>query len=125
MAMDAINSLNIVQEQDLPKVREYWEVNASDANATTHEPLKAAVSGQSHYITEVILSAAAATTLAIEDGATTIIGPVPFPATGGNVWHKKFKDPIKITEGVAINVLQVGATAFNVIIRGFTGKKGV
>ena len=120
MPIDALNVLNIVPPENLPKTRNKWKINATDADATTHEELKAGVTGRSHYITRVHLNAALATTLAIEDDSTTIIGPIAFPATGGNSWDEDFPEPIKITAGAAINILQVGAGDFNVILEGFT-----
>ncbi len=105
-----------------------WAASLYSADLTGAEDLVAAVAGKNLYVTKMTIVAAAACTITIGAGQTTgvtliYLGPLPFPATGGNVlefdWGKDDK-AMKIATGVALSVDQATATPCTIYVEGVT-----
>lgn len=102
-----------------------WVINATSADLSACEELKAAVAGVSHYIRGITINSASAITVTVGEGETTnnvttaLIGPVTF-TTAGYVYHFIFLEPIKLTAATALTVDASGAGTVHVMVQGFT-----
>ena len=108
-----------------PDIR--WLVNAISADFSGCEELKAAVAGQSHYITKLVITTASAIAVTIGEGetnsavTTVLIGPLYFTTGGPGVVTLDFGDhPIQVTAATSITVDASGAGAACVVVSGFT-----
>lgn len=105
----------------------WWGLNATSADLSGCEELKAAPSGgQSLYIEHVFISTVSAITVTIGAGETagavtaTLLGPFSFAATAGGPVDLYFRDPIKITAKTALVADASGAGAVTIVVEGFT-----
>lgn len=77
--------------------------------------------GLSLYVTDISFSigAATASSLFLEEGATTVFGPLFLEAVSGRGVSIHFRQPKKITANTALTVTNTGATTFSIDIQGF------
>jgi len=103
-----------------------WAVNATSADASGTEELKAAPSAGALYLKKIIISCVDAITVTIGAGETTgavttvLVGPVNFAATSGSPFVCEFTNPIKLPDTTALVIDATDAGAVNVIAEGFT-----
>ena len=98
---------------------DHWRVNGLSADASGGETLLAAEAGKTHYIEQISISFATDGTVAIQDGATTILGPFNFTAAGGNFLRIPLVRPMPITLATAL-VATATAGAVCIVVEGFT-----
>jgi hypothetical protein len=92
------------------------------------EVLQTAATGQSHYVTKIVLSTASAINISIGQGETTpgsldtvLVGPVYFTTGGPGVFTFDFgNSPLKITSGILLAVDASGSGNATAIVIGFT-----
>lgn len=91
--------------QDLPlgATRHYY--NGADNNsATAKEMVGTPGAGRRLILTHVSMNAVADNTIIIQNGASTLIGPVVLEADGAGVWQKDYKWGLKLTANAAMNL---------------------
>ena len=100
-------------------------LNATSADASGVEVLKAAVTGQSIYVTHMTISSDAGITISIGEGETVpgtidtiFIGPVAFAANGTIQWNF-LNGGMKLTAATALTVGASGAGNINVFASGY------
>ena len=86
-------------------------------NATAGSVVKAATSGKSIYITDIIVSAGQAGEVWLKDSSGTIFGPV-YLAANGNL-TKSFSTPVVVTEGSGLTVQTDGAIHISLQVNGY------
>lgn len=111
MADIVVTELGITEA---PLARSFWAVNATETDAASNSEVKAAVSGQSLYITKLVINCAVAQTVVLNDATTALLGPYTFLAAGGTAVNIDFTRPIKLTVSQALNVTAGGAYALYV-----------
>jgi hypothetical protein len=100
--------------------------NATSADASGCEELVAAVTGKSHYITQLEISCVAAITVTIGAGETggavtaVLFGPFNFAATSGSPISIQLNPAVKVAAATSIVVDASGAGAVQVFIQGYT-----
>ncbi len=107
---------------------DFWCVNATSADASGCEELKAApAAGTSLYIHYLVISCVSAITVTIGEGETTsapdtnLIGPIPFATGNGSpVILDLHQTPIKLTAAKNLVVDASGAGAVTVFAIGKT-----
>lgn len=77
--------------------------------------------GLSIYVTDIIFSigAATASSIFLEEGATTVLGPFYLEAIAGRGMAIHFQTPKKITANTALTVTNTGSTTFSIEVLGF------
>ena len=99
-----------------------WSYHENSSSALTDTSVQAAPGvGLSIYITDISVSTGAATALNffLEEGATTVFGPIYLEATAGRSWAAQFKTPKKITANTAVTITTSAAILHSVDIQGF------
>ena len=97
--------------------------NLATNDASTAKEVVAAVSGKSHYITHLTVTAAAAIEVTIQDNTGTpvpILGPIEFTATGGHTVPLPYLVPIQVASGQSIDVKASAAGQICVVAQGYT-----
>lgn len=106
----------------------YWVQNATSADASGCETVKAApAAGKSLYVDLLMIAAATNVTITIgagKDGTnpavgTTLIGPIPFPNAGGLITLDFRDTPIYVAAATALTVDASGAGNINIFAKGF------
>lgn len=103
------NTYNI---EAIPTNAAPWYVSLQSADASGCEAIKAAVSGQYHYLTKLVIRTDAAMDISVGsggDGGTAVttvhIGPVPVDAASGIiVWKAPPKHGLKHTVSLSIAI---------------------
>tara|TARA_Y100000034_G_scaffold99151_1_gene121686 strand:+ start:135 stop:473 length:339 start_codon:yes stop_codon:yes gene_type:complete len=98
---------------------EAFTFNATSADVSGTEELKAAPTAQSIYLEWILINSVAAITVTILDAAADLLGPFNFAATAPGFVCMKFDPPIKLTAEQALNVDASGAGAVCVAGQGF------
>lgn len=97
-------------------------VNATSADASGCEELKAAVTGKSIYVDHITINSGAAITITIGEGetegavTTALIGPVSFAANTSMQWD--FPYGMRLTAATSLTVDASGAGDICVFVRG-------
>lgn len=87
-------------------------------NATTATQVKAATSGKSIYVTDLIISVQDETEVRLQDSdGTVVVQTLYLPDT--SVFSKSFSTALPITASKALNVVTSVATPISVTITGF------
>ena len=91
--------------QDLPQgaTRHYYQGGDDDA-ATAKIMVDAPGADRRLILTHVSMNAVLDNTIIIQNGASTLVGPVAFEADGNGVWQKDFKWGLKLTANAAMNL---------------------
>lgn len=103
-----------------------FAVNADFADASGTEELKAAVTGKSHYITQLFISCVAAITITIGAGetggavTTVLFGPFNFAAGSGSPIYIQLNPAIVVAAATSITIDASGAGAVQVFVQGYT-----
>jgi hypothetical protein len=116
-----------ITKNDLSPAGAGFGVNASSADASGCEELKAAPgAGKSIYLTQIEVSCVAAITVTIGEGenagavTTILFGPFNFAATSGSPVNLSFRDKgIKLTANTSLTVDASGAGAVQVFAEGY------
>ena len=100
-------------------------LNATSADASGVEELKAAIAGKSIYVTHMTISSAAAITISIGEGETVagtidtvFIGPVTFAVNETVQWNF-LNGGMKLTAATSLVVESSGAGNINVFASGY------
>jgi hypothetical protein len=102
-----------------------WSYHVNGSSALTDTSVHAAPgAGLSLYITDIIVSSGAATAMNmfLEEGATTVFGPIYLEAVAGRGFCHRFATPKKITANTALTITTSAAIAHSVDITGFTAQ---
>lgn len=105
-----------------PKQLHGTPFSATATHATAAAASEAAVSGKTHYITDIAASSdKAGALLLVKDGTTTIWQvQVATTAAGNNSFTHTFSTPLQGTSGAAVSVEIDGTAACKANIAGFT-----
>lgn len=100
--------------------------NAISADMSSGEELVAAVTGKSHYLTQLEISCVAAITVTIGEGetgdavTTVLLGPFNFAAGSGSPISLQLNPAIKLTAATSLSIDASGAGAVQVFVQGYT-----
>jgi len=125
MAWATSSTPNIVQDGSFLG-KTLWAFMGSHADASTAVEMVAAPGiGKSLYVTSIFLVAgndANAFPLVQDGDATVLFGPFPNMSAGTTpvVYHKVFRNPIKVTANKALQLKTAAAGRAYVYIEGFT-----
>ena len=108
--------------QGMPPGQVHWAITGYEADASANVEIKAAESGKHHYITHVTLAVIDddAGPLLQDEDDTLLFGPVAGQENGGVVVSHRFRRPIKLDEGKALEASALAAGIFSIYVEGFT-----
>lgn len=91
--------------QDLPAgaTRHYYQ-GADDDALVAKIMVDAPGASRKLILTHVSISTARQVNVIIQNGASTLIGPIYFPDNVGGIWQKDFKWGLKLTANAAMNL---------------------
>lgn len=102
-----------------------WSYHENSSSALTDTQVHAApAAGLSLYVTDIIVSTGAATALNffLEEGASTVFGPIYLEAVAGRGFCHRFVTPKKITAATALTITTSAAIAHAIDITGFVAQ---
>lgn len=114
-----------ITTEDLNLTPYGWGVNATTADASGAETLKAAPSSGNLYLEYVSINCASAITVTVGSGETTsavdtpLVGPVTFTTSGGQ-YAIHLTRPIKVDATTALTCDASGAGAVQIYVQGYT-----
>ena len=108
-----------------PHGPQVWSYHENSSSALTDTSVHAAPgAGLSLYVTDIIVSTGAATALNffLEEGASTVFGPIYLEAVAGRGFCHRFATPKKITANTALTITTSAAIAHGIDITGFVAQ---
>ena len=106
MALDSSNTgvlINLSQDLPLGATRHYYN-GEEDGALTAQEMITTPGAGRKLILTHVSISTARQVNVTIQNGSSTLIGPIFFPDNVGGVWQKDFKWGLSLTAAAAMNL---------------------
>lgn len=127
----AITTPTLCGDGQLPIARSApWAVNSTETSADAVIELKATPgAGFALYIKVITISGLNADALLyfLDSDSIVLFGPIQMQVNGGGLFTKKFRDPLKLTDNKALDLLAVDTqgAAFTVFVEGFTGQSPI